>query len=146
MGISSLNVFFFKQKAVYEVRISDWSSDGCSSDLLQRVAIELERERRLAPIVEQCITQARHRRQRQAPRETAPGRDHAPSVQDLGYICGHKPGNVKDRHPWCQTVAPAPSPRAGREFARHDRLGADCGLARRIPALDRKSTRLNSSH
>src|SRR3546814_4271711 len=32
-------------------------------------------------------------------------------------------------------VAPAPSPRAGREFARHDRLGADCGLARRIPAF-----------
>src|SRR3546814_16622627 len=44
-------------------------------------------------------------------------------------------GNVKDRHPWCQTVAPAPSPRAGREFARHGRLGADCGLARRIPAF-----------
>src|SRR3546814_9916402 len=75
------------------------------------------------------------RSQRQAPRETAPGRDHAPSVQDPGYICGHKPGKVKDRHPWCKTVAPAPSPRAGREFARHDRLGADCGLARRIPAF-----------
>src|SRR3546814_14556895 len=26
-------VFFFKQKAAYEVRISDWSSDVCSSDL-----------------------------------------------------------------------------------------------------------------
>src|SRR3546814_3440509 len=25
---------FFKQKAAYEVRISDWSSDVCSSDLL----------------------------------------------------------------------------------------------------------------
>src|SRR3546814_10862889 len=25
--------FFFKQKTSYEVRISDWSSDGCSSDL-----------------------------------------------------------------------------------------------------------------
>src|SRR3546814_9266710 len=26
--------FFFKQKTAYEVRISDWSSDVCSSDLL----------------------------------------------------------------------------------------------------------------
>src|SRR3546814_9894746 len=26
--------FFFKQKAAYEMRISDWSSDVCSSDLV----------------------------------------------------------------------------------------------------------------
>src|SRR3546814_6667556 len=26
-------VFFFKQKTAYELRISDWSSDVCSSDL-----------------------------------------------------------------------------------------------------------------
>src|SRR3546814_1886673 len=31
---SSLFVFFFKQKTAYEMRISDWSSDVCSSDLL----------------------------------------------------------------------------------------------------------------
>src|SRR3546814_996652 len=34
-----LNVFFFfffKQKTAYEMRISDWSSDVCSSDLLNR--------------------------------------------------------------------------------------------------------------
>src|SRR3546814_11716177 len=28
--------FFFKQKTAYEMRISDWSSDVCSSDLGQR--------------------------------------------------------------------------------------------------------------
>src|SRR3546814_8993055 len=33
--------FFFKQKTAYEMRISDWSSDVCSSDL-----------RRLAPVGE----------------------------------------------------------------------------------------------
>src|SRR3546814_6936593 len=27
------SVFFFKQKSAYEMRISDWSSDVCSSDL-----------------------------------------------------------------------------------------------------------------
>src|SRR3546814_13786031 len=32
--------FFFKQKTAYELRISDWSSDVCSSDLL--AAFELD--------------------------------------------------------------------------------------------------------
>src|SRR3546814_8464452 len=27
--------FFFKQKTAYEMRISDWSSDVCSSDLME---------------------------------------------------------------------------------------------------------------
>src|SRR3546814_10210385 len=30
----SLLFFFFKQKTAYEMRISDWSSDVCSSDLI----------------------------------------------------------------------------------------------------------------
>src|SRR3546814_5013786 len=29
-----VSFFFFKQKTAYEMRISDWSSDVCSSDLL----------------------------------------------------------------------------------------------------------------
>src|SRR3546814_5550552 len=28
-----VSIFFFKQKTAYEIRISDWSSDVCSSDL-----------------------------------------------------------------------------------------------------------------
>src|SRR3546814_2507101 len=28
--------FFFKQKTAYDLRISDWSSDVCSSDLIER--------------------------------------------------------------------------------------------------------------
>src|SRR3546814_8718116 len=31
-------VFFFKQKTAYEMRISDWSSDVCSSDLFVAIA------------------------------------------------------------------------------------------------------------
>src|SRR3546814_1937387 len=31
--------FFFKQKTAYEMRISDWSSDVCSSDLRETDAI-----------------------------------------------------------------------------------------------------------
>src|SRR3546814_3315857 len=35
---SILAFFFFKQKTAYEMRISDWSSDVCSSDLDPRPA------------------------------------------------------------------------------------------------------------
>src|SRR3546814_3120488 len=31
--------FFFKQKTAYEMRISDWSSDVCSSDLFTDFAV-----------------------------------------------------------------------------------------------------------
>src|SRR3546814_7872550 len=32
--------FFFKQKTAYEMRISDWSSDVCSSDLIPPTELE----------------------------------------------------------------------------------------------------------
>src|SRR3546814_4846054 len=34
LSVGSNFFFFFKQKTAYEMRISDWSSDVCSSDLL----------------------------------------------------------------------------------------------------------------
>src|SRR3546814_3579634 len=34
MRVRLCYVFFFKEKTAYEMRISDWSSDVCSSDLL----------------------------------------------------------------------------------------------------------------
>src|SRR3546814_4727765 len=39
--------FFFKQKTAYEMRISDWSSDVCSSDLAQPRAARLLARRQL---------------------------------------------------------------------------------------------------
>src|SRR3546814_4332520 len=36
-------VFFFKQKTAYDMRISDWSSDVCSSDLQPGFACVLSR-------------------------------------------------------------------------------------------------------
>src|SRR3546814_19346652 len=38
-------IFFFKQKTAYEMRISDWSSDVCSSDLV-RIATPAKRKHR----------------------------------------------------------------------------------------------------
>src|SRR3546814_8731314 len=34
--------FCFKQKTAYEMRISDWSSDVCSSDLVEQLVVALE--------------------------------------------------------------------------------------------------------
>src|SRR3546814_9552868 len=43
-------VFFFKQKTAYEMRISDWSSDVCSSDLIYAREIRLRmRDRKAVP-------------------------------------------------------------------------------------------------
>src|SRR3546814_5024175 len=47
------NFFLFKQKAAYEMRISDWSSDVCSSDL------RLAERHRWNPLLGR-ETQARH--------------------------------------------------------------------------------------
>src|SRR3546814_16906250 len=38
--------FFFKQKTAYEMRIRDWRSDVCSSDLLLRGGAVASRDRR----------------------------------------------------------------------------------------------------
>src|SRR3546814_8863387 len=48
--------FFFKQKTAYEMRISDWSSDVCSSDLVVAVADRGEhgRGKMLRMEVRQC--------------------------------------------------------------------------------------------
>src|SRR3546814_7067950 len=38
MYVMLFSFFFFKQKTAYDMRISDWSSDVCSSDLFFRDA------------------------------------------------------------------------------------------------------------
>src|SRR3546814_17591422 len=69
MVLNLLVLFFFKQKTAYEMRISDWSSDVCSSDLrrfyqsarlrhveLHRVA-GLQRGHDAAPVLHACRAQ-----------------------------------------------------------------------------------------
>src|SRR3546814_4422174 len=43
--------FFFKQKTAYEMRISDWSSDVCSSDLLQLAVSAVADAHRLGALI-----------------------------------------------------------------------------------------------
>src|SRR3546814_2420598 len=45
--------FFFKQKTAYEMRISDWSSDVCSSDLFVREGASIA-PAALAQKIEDC--------------------------------------------------------------------------------------------
>src|SRR3546814_5116489 len=61
-------VFFFKQKTAYEMRISDWSSDVCSSDLRHRDRCRsgdaVGRQIRQRPASEPCDARAAARRRR----------------------------------------------------------------------------------
>src|SRR3546814_3000352 len=54
MRLVFIDFFFFTQKTAYVMRISDWSSDGCSSDLIAaRAHVD-----RLAPLVEGVLGDA----------------------------------------------------------------------------------------
>src|SRR3546814_7228400 len=60
-------VVFFKQKTAYEMRISDWISDVCSSDLALR-ALAVGREKGRSP-AQPCEHLGRHRRRARRPAE-----------------------------------------------------------------------------
>src|SRR3546814_19926706 len=71
-------IFFVKQKTAYEMRISDWSSDVCSSDL-------------------QPASRARHLRDSPRPDRRSPGR---PAVAE------RQPG--RSHHRTCRRARPRP--------------------------------------
>src|SRR3546814_8371885 len=62
----SLMFFFFKQKTAYEMRISDWSSDVCSSDLAQNCNFALNRAGNELVLVRRCHEQGFHLGQQMA--------------------------------------------------------------------------------
>src|SRR3546814_1441726 len=80
-------VFFFKQKTAYEMRISDWSSDVCSSDLKQ-IGEPLGLGEIDPSIIERAprkfardrSPQPRHRRKRRLDR-----RDHGPAAMQVQF-------------------------------------------------------------
>src|SRR3546814_2279410 len=120
--------FFFKQKTAYEMRISDWSSDVCSSDLPAR---------RQPAIPATGAVASAHL----PPKDTAMRLAHRLSPLLLALLAA--PLSVV-----AQDAAPAQRPEVAaaaqqlqqqvvdwrRDFHAHPELS------------DRKSTRLNSSH
>src|SRR3546814_2950512 len=72
--------FFFKQKTAYEMRISDWSSDVCSSDLLQIHIVVLRDTQEMGAASPLCDLRSRNERlqaSRQGLRQgRSQGREH----------------------------------------------------------------------
>src|SRR3546814_10039724 len=66
-------LFFFKQKTAYEMRISDWSSDVCSSDLQAGAvpavggAVQVDRQDAPLPAAHRAAQGALRRRQAEVP-------------------------------------------------------------------------------
>src|SRR3546814_6115491 len=114
-------IFFFKQKTAYEMRISDWSSDVCSSDLqLAEGVIQIRRivgaACRLLPCVARILK-----------RELA---EHAFAGLHA-HVLRMQADRAQEAHVAQQRIA---------ELADVDLGGATAKTG------DRKSTRLNSSH
>src|SRR3546814_7764081 len=49
-------IFFYKQRTAYELRISGWSSDVCSSDLLPKADIDNYTALFMAPFMAQLLS------------------------------------------------------------------------------------------
>src|SRR3546814_2277693 len=112
--------YVFEQKTAYEMRISDWSSDVCSSDLLRFESSDggnrCARGGDQHPVT---------RQKRQAAEPPVDFIAQAVAIEDLADQCFQIVGI-----------------RFGAETEIEDQLG----IAGNDIAGDRKSTRLNSSH
>src|SRR3546814_8798232 len=82
-------VFFFKQKTAYELRISDWSSDVCSSDLEGEIA---------GPEAQRQVVDAEE--------GAAEGRQRALQMAHVALLVDHQPqiGRASCRERVCQYV------------------------------------------
>src|SRR3546814_9276632 len=58
--VYSVSLFFFKQRTAYELRISDWSSYVCSSDLDHRVGMRKDPEFDVAVSIRQLVIAFAH--------------------------------------------------------------------------------------
>src|SRR3546814_10202922 len=113
------SVFFFKQKTAYEMRISDWSSDVCSSDL-EVVGAEVVGQ------VQFC---------------RGAGRD-----ADGGAVEFRKLAHAEALlHQKALAVVHVDTNPVELQLG-VSRIGPGGGAGQHVNAADRKSTRLNSSH
>src|SRR3546814_3697971 len=134
--------FFFKQKTAYEMRISDWSSDVCSSDLVLIIAAHLRHrlvdpgvvERvgdRVVPLGPDALAE-HHRHPARGRKQLEIVAEDAALLAEQGDLAReavgrlHRPAIIPER----RIVAP-------RRVEMEDDEIAD---------IDRKSTRLTSGH
>src|SRR3546814_4802188 len=113
-------IFFFKQKTAYEMRISDWSSDVCSSDLLH-----LNLAKNKAGVANwQDLIDLQKNKPKEEPKTKAESQFSLGSI-DIGGVTIDDGAIVYD------------DAQAGKHYELQ-KLHLETG--------DRKSTRLNSSH
>src|SRR3546814_9781505 len=113
--------FLFEEKTAYEVRISDWSSDGCSSDL---AAVAQRLQVPQPAFYASCVG-----------RRGGTAHDVGVGTQPLGHSL------PQFGEAWRISADGPARPQQADENQQHQRRGkAD----QRV--IDRKSTRLNSSH
>src|SRR3546814_8489991 len=85
--------FFFKQNTAYEMRISDWSSDVCSSDLLSSSVNEISSQvARSAQIANGAVSEA----------ETT--NTQVQGLVDAAHKIGEEIGRASCRERACQYV------------------------------------------
>src|SRR3546814_7348045 len=117
-------VFFFKQKTAYEMRISDWSSDVCSSDL--RRLLRRGNSRAQPTFLGSCAT-IRH--------GCAPGRPLRPRDRSVRARRTDAAGDREAVQPhWKAARAGEASARAAsRQTTRSGSPARECG-GQRVPA------------
>src|SRR3546814_2524183 len=132
--------FFFKQKTAYEMRISDWSSDVCSSDLRffqQRLGyINPERPEGRVPVDAKANRQAGFGRIAEI--EFPERRNRVGHQRGMATRAGLSRGCYHSTRSIAALELPGAVPNRANS----------CGSAviKRWAVRDRKSTRLNSSH
>src|SRR3546814_3837042 len=96
--------FFFKQKTAYEMRISDWSSDVCSSDLFRQHFLKVA-------IADRIATIPAHRPQDHITLEMAPLEIRHRSVRPISAkhaqasrFLQQSPASVALHHKLCHTL------------------------------------------
>src|SRR3546814_5678689 len=121
-------LFFFKQKTAYEMRISDWSSDVCSSDLPNVTeAVEAAKGGQIEFRVEKA------------------GIIHA----GLGKASFSEADLKKNFEAFLDAIVKAKPSGSKGNYVRKVALSSSMGPGVKIDVAelsDRKSTRLNSSH
>src|SRR3546814_8767555 len=124
-------IFFFKQKTAYEMRISDWSSDVCSSDLI-----------RTSPYSSHSISEIAVQLQLVGP---APLIAAGHSISEIAVqlqrtnagVCAAQGHSISEIAVQLQLSA------TGRRVRRCNRISE---IAVKMQRVERNSTRLNSSN
>src|SRR3546814_9130859 len=130
-------VFFFKQKTAYEMRISDWSSDVCSSDLsFGSRLLEQPADSADDAVEQSAVARSRNPASGGVLGQGVSGRLFGSAVRSPSSIILPKLGTSERR---VEFVVDAPFLAGDFEGFAEDSFGLRL-------VEDRKSTRLNSSH